>query len=598
VTRVLVVLGGVAAIAAAGCGSSSNGGGSSKSAVGNATHTQVPKGAKQGGSVRFLASGDVDYLDPGQDYYTFGFQVQYAVNRPLYSYKPSDPATPVPDLADSNPKVSADRKTITVHIRSGVKYAPPVNREVTSADVKYAIERAFTTSVPSGYANVYFKDIVGAPATPVKYSALKDFPGLQTPDDRTLVIKLTKPSAPTVVGALVLPITVPVPREYASKFDKKAPSDYDSYVAFTGPYIVKNDAKTGKVTGRKPGKSLQMVRNPNWDRSTDFRPAYLDAITIDEGNSDTVVAVRRTVSGSHLMCCDASHPPASLLKNLLTKTPELLGRVPGGGEHYDSLNTKIKPLDNLNVRKAIIAGTDRNAIRLVSGGAAIGPIAQGYIPPGMPGFAESGGEKGFTDLDWMQYPGGSAAVARKYMNLAAKDGIPVKNGKYAGKGELTAVVANTPDSLKGAEVVQAGMTKLGFKVKIRQLPQDTLYTKFCSVPKNEPAICIGIGWVKDFPDPQTMLQATFEGANIKEAGNSNWPQLDVPAIDAAIENAAKIPAGPARWKAFAAANKLIVEQAATILTIWDDTFQTQSKDVAGVMNGYTTGWDFSFSSVK
>ena len=39
-----------------------------------------------------------------------------------------------------------------------------------------------------------------------------------------------------------MPITVPVPEEYAAKFDAKVPTDYDQYVVFTGPYMVKNDA--------------------------------------------------------------------------------------------------------------------------------------------------------------------------------------------------------------------------------------------------------------------------------------------------------------------------------------------------------------------
>ena len=36
---------------------------------------------------------------------------------------------------------------------------------MTSADVKYAIERGFATSVANGYAGAYFGDIVGAPAS-------------------------------------------------------------------------------------------------------------------------------------------------------------------------------------------------------------------------------------------------------------------------------------------------------------------------------------------------------------------------------------------------------------------------------------------------
>src|SRR3954469_12298801 len=243
------------ALVAAGCGSSDSGGsgsGSGSTTTGGAT---VGEG-KQGGAVTFLAAGDVDYLDPGQTYYTFGYQVQYAVNRPLYSFKPDNQTKAVPDLADGEPQISSDQKTITVKLKPGIKFAPPVNREVTSKDVKYAIERAFKTNVPSGYSTSYFAEIKGAPSSPVNISKLKPFSGLQTPDNQTLVIKLTKPVAQRVAAALVMPITVPVPQEYAKQYDAKNPSTYDQYVAFTGPYMVKNDPKTGKVTGRDPGKKI------------------------------------------------------------------------------------------------------------------------------------------------------------------------------------------------------------------------------------------------------------------------------------------------------------------------------------------------------
>ena len=60
-----------------------------------------------------------------------------------------------------------------------------------------------------------------------------------------------------------------------------------------------------------------------------------------------------------------------------------------------STRTK-KPFDNINVRKGVIAGFDREALRLTRGGEFIGPIAQGFIPPGIPGYEESGGEEGFS----------------------------------------------------------------------------------------------------------------------------------------------------------------------------------------------------------
>ena len=42
----------------------------------------------------------------------------------------------------------------------------------------------------------------------------------------------------------------------------------------------------------------------------------------------------------------------------------------------------------------------------------------------------------------------------------------------------------------------------------------------------------------------------------------------------------------------------VVGQVPGIPYSWDDSFQLASKDIQGVMNGYTTVWDFTYSFVK
>ncbi|MEA2293489.1 MAG: peptide/nickel transport system substrate-binding protein, partial [Solirubrobacteraceae bacterium] len=151
---------------------------------------------------------------------------------------------------------------------------------------------------------------------------------------------------------------------------------------------------------------------------------------------------------------------------------------------------------------------------------------------------------------------------------------------------------------KTAEVFQNQMGKLGFQLNLREVPQDTLYTKFCSVPKANVALCPNVGWFKDFSDPQSMLDATFNGKNILQQGNVNWPQLNVPAINDAMAAAALKPVGPERNKAWAQVNHMIAEQAPAIPLTWDKTAVVQSKDVVGVANGYYAAHDFTFSSLK
>ena len=160
----------------------------------------------------------------------------------------------MPLLASGPPQISADGKTVTVHIKSGCKFGPPVNRAVTSADVAYAFQRMFNPNVQNGYAAGYFP-IVGADK-----SAGKPIPGISTPNKTTIVFHLTKDFGATMAEALTLPGTAPVPESYAAKFDKSSPSKYDSdptIQAFTGPYMIKSYSA---------GRSITLVRNPNWNR--------------------------------------------------------------------------------------------------------------------------------------------------------------------------------------------------------------------------------------------------------------------------------------------------------------------------------------------
>ena len=112
------------------------------------------------------------------------------------------------------------------------------------------------------------------------------------------------------------------------------------------------------------------------------------------------------------------------------------------------------------------------------------------------------------------------------------------------------------------------------------------------------AICPNVGWFKDFPDPQAMLDATFNGDNILQQGNVNWPQLDVPAINEAMKKAAVAKVGAERSQAWAKVNHMIAEQAPAIPWIWDKTASVGSSNVNQVVSTYYTTHDLNFTSLK
>jgi peptide/nickel transport system substrate-binding protein len=587
VAGTLVVL----AFVVAACGGNDNKSSSDTGSAGGAKSTaqtaEAP--AKKGGKLTMLAASDVDYVDPGHTYYTFGEMVTLATNRPLYSFKPEDANKPVPDLAEDEAQVSTDKKTVTIKIRKGVKYAPPVNRDVTAADVKYAIERFFSVNVGGQYPG-YFSVIVGSPSKPT--TGVKPISGIETPDDNTIVFHLKSPTAVSFVAALVMPITVPVPEEYAKKFDAKNPSTYNTHVAFTGPYMISNNA-SGLLTGYKPGKSIDMVRNPNWDAKTDYRPANVDSIFIRTNATDANVSARQVIDGQSMVL--DTNPPANILKQLVTQTKDQYLSVPSGGYRYFPLNTEVKPFDNINVRKAVMAGFSRDAARLARGGKYVGDIATHWLPPDFPGFQQSGGLKGFPDIDYFndQNEDGNMQIAAKYFKLAG-----YKSGKYEGNDQLLIVGANADPGKSQAEVASAQLQKMGFKTRLRLVPQDAVYTDWCQVPSKKVAMCGGAGWFKDFADPQSMLEPVFKGSLInRQSGNINYSMLNDPKVDDAMNKAALLE-GDARLQAWGNIDKMIIQDAAGIPFIWDKTTLVRSKNVVGVANPYIALWDLSYTSIK
>jgi peptide/nickel transport system substrate-binding protein len=410
--------------------------------------------------------------------------------------------------------------------------------------------------------------------------------GIQTPDKTTLVLKLTKPAAASVVQALSLPISAPVPEEYAAKFDAENPSTYGQHQLATGPYMVSN---------YEPGKDITLDRNPNWTQGSDYRPAYLDKIDIQEGFSDTVSAGKKILTGSDEVNGDFSADP-SVLKEAATQYPDQLTLTPSGGSRYIALNTQKPPFDDINVRKAVIANSNRDALRQTRGGPLIGEIANHFIPPGIPGYDQAGGPNPPPggNFDFLEHPEGDPSLAASYMKKA---GFP--SGKCTGSNcTITMVSDNSPPGSDTAQVAKSQLEQLGFNVQLRPVDHDVMYTKFCDVPKTEPNVCPNVGWLKDFNDGQAILAVAFNGESIVPSNNSNWPLLDVKSINAAMNKATLVNDPTQRAAAWAKIDGEVTAQAPAIPWVFDNQANIRSKDVAGVINQFNANWDVAFTSLS
>jgi peptide/nickel transport system substrate-binding protein len=579
------------AVLAAGCGSSSSGGSSTASSISTVAPATPTSCATKGGTLKILSAGDVDHIDPGQAYYSFTYEITRPTQRDLLGVKPGTTEL-MPDLAESMPQVSKDGKTVTVTLRQGVRFSPPVNREVTSADVKYAIERGFATSVANGYAGAYFAVIKGAPTAPPNYPV--PISGIETPNKDTIVFHLVRPEA-IFVSALSLPLTAPVPEEYAKQYDDQAVSTYGLHQVATGPYMIKNNS-SGSINGigYKPGQLVDLVRNPNWDASTDYRLACVDDVRFQEGYQDPTVLTKTILGGSADANGDTP-PPAAQLRSILNNPTQRkqLFFTPTGGSRYIALNTSKPPFDKLAVRQAVGYVLDRNAMRLTRGGPVDGSIATHFIDPsfGNEGFTQAGGSS-FNPFPSSNFAG-DVAKAKQLMTKAG-----YANGMYSGP-QVTMVADNTPPGSDTAKVVAADLAKIGMKTKIISVTHATMYTKYCNVPKAEPSICPNVGWLPDFHEPQTILDPTFNGKNILPSNNSNWPLLNDPRINAAMDQAEKTLDPTTRYEQWGKIDDMVADTAAAVPWLWEN-YPTlySSRVVPALMVDNEGAPDVSFMSIR
>src|SRR5262245_43259915 len=265
--------------------------------------------------------------------------------------------------------------------------------------------------------------------------------------------------------------------------------------------MIENDS-SGNINGvgYQPNKLIELVRNPNWSAKASWRPAYADEVLFKEGYQDPTVMTRQILSGSGDVNGDTPPPAAEL--RALSPTATVRARLfytPTGGSRYIALNTRKAPFDRLAVRQAVAYVLDRNAMRLTRGGAIDGRIATHFLDPSFKdkGFVQAGGF-GFDPFASAGFSG-NVTKAKALMRQAG-----YASGMYTGP-QVTMVADNTPPGSNTAQVVAADLAKIGIRVKTVAVTHSTMYTRFCNVPRNEPAICPNVGWIPDFHEPQAVL---------------------------------------------------------------------------------------------
>src|SRR5690349_22669065 len=481
----LAAFGAAAAITLAAC--SSGGSSSSSSPTSspgttgyNAAITAVvnPSSAK-GGTINFGNSSTPESLDPGNIYYAYEWNFSRLYTMPLMTYK-SCPGPNglqvVPDLATAPGVVSDNGLTWTYHIKSNVKYEDGTT--VTSADVKYAVERTFDrTLCPLGPS--YFPLLLGGNAAkypgPYKDKNLMGLKAVQTPDAHTIVFHLAKPFADFNYVAAI-PQTAPVPPK------KDTGTNYQLHPMSTGPY---------KFQSYQLNKQLTMVPNTFWNPATDPNAKQLvSKITMTMNMNANDIDNRILAGDLDVDAAGTGVQAAARAKILSSNTLKQSSDNPiTGFLWYAYLNTVVPPMNNVHCRMAVEYAANKVNLQTAYGGPyAGGAIASTVAPPNVVGY------KKFDYYEATTKPQGDPAKAKEQLKEC---GHP--NGFNIG----VSYRSDRPKEVAAATALQQALSQVGIKTTLHGYPTGTYFANFAGVPKYNHQHDIGIafgGWAPDWPD--------------------------------------------------------------------------------------------------
>lgn len=436
---------------------------------------------KQGGAAIVTFANDLTTLDPQVGYDWQNWSVIKSIFDGLMDYKPGTTELE-PDLAESY-TISEDGLTYTFKLRDGVKFHN--GRVMTSADVKWSFERATnpaTQSPGGGYLSAIagYDDYVGGKA--------KDLVGVTTPDDKTVVVNLSRADA-TFLHVMAINFAFVVPKEAV----EAAGADWGKKPVGTGAF---------KFIEWVPGQQIVLERNADYFRKG---VPFLDKLTFSFG-LDPTVAVLKLKNGEIDIVGDGI-PPAQFAEAMADPAnKELIAEGNQLHTGYVTMNVTMAPFDNVKVRQAVNMAINKDRIvKIINNRAA--PASQA-LPPAMPGYNPD--NKGYA----FDPEGAKKLLAEAGM----ADGFTT---------ELYAM--NVDPNPRIAQAIQQDLAAVGIKAEIKSIaPAEVIAAG--GTGKAPMIWSGGMAWIADFPDPNNFYYGIL-GCSGAVDGGWNWSRYCNKALD-------------------------------------------------------------------
>jgi oligopeptide transport system substrate-binding protein len=482
-----------------------------------------------GGTYVVPLEGEPPGIEPASVYDSDSWQVNHQVFQGLVRWETGSDGIMrgVPCLATSW-SANDDATVWTFHLRKGVRFQPPVGREVTAQDVvddwRYVADPANGSFVSYLLSSIKGSDAVG-------YAA-KGLTGVKALDRYTLLVTLKYPFAdfPLLLGN---PATGVWPVDYMKRVSHKA---FRNKPVGTGPYMVDRWVHD---------KYVDLVQNPDYwdaanaghvekihlpimDTKTQWQEFLKGAIDITGVPAGQIAAARDCAEARDGRWQARFWPSlAVIMVGIDQKSPRL------GGEA------------NLSRRQALSFAVDRAALRAVQGDAgalpAAGVPATGLVPDGI-AHADAGG---------LVYPYDPEKARRLVDQIS-----PLPTFLYLSWG---AVAESTSGLAILDKPLLAGWRSAGLDVARRGYEWNSYIRRVSLGTEGDFFVT---GWLADYPSPDNFLYALFHSG--ESGARSIATFYKNPEVDRLLEEARGTLDESRRLELYAQAERQILSDAPVI----------------------------------
>src|SRR3990170_281562 len=452
----------------------------------------APSGERiEGGDL--VAQGiEFDNIDPHYSAFAQDISIQRMLWRGLYRLDPQN--VPQPEMAASDPEISADGKTYTITLRDGLQWS--AGDDLLAEDLVAGIIRTCNPLHGGQYqylltavvgCDAYYYSLAGPDETPktdddldpstIDAATMEAAIGAKAIDDTTIEFTLTD-AQPTFQMILSLWLTFPSPVHLLPNSSDEWPDGLDaSKLAFNGPY---------EMVQYKPQDFLKMRPNPNWSPAEGGVEPTLDTLTIDfiDDNSVSNNAYRNDE-------LDSAMADRAVLQAVVSEFGDEYLKLVQPATRGLEMQLTDPTLAKLEVRLALAQAIDRDQLVAVATNGAHEPTTS-WFPEAIVG--------GVPPDTFEDVVGFNPDSAKEHLKNAGYE-----NG--AGFPELSLLVRTDPEPQAIAEFLKNSFeTVLGITVNIDPVDGQTRAARFSA---QDFQLFHG-GWIQDYPDPENWVLGLFD----------------------------------------------------------------------------------------